>query len=373
MNILTYLVNIIRNEPATLLVAVLIAAIVVLVFLIPSVLKHGKTVKKGQFAKIDLRSNKVGYTLAISVLVLAMISAAFSIWTNWDYVAGQLGFGPKIAAEVEGETIFQKDLDARVATQEYFYTNVAKLTQEEPMEIEDQVMEEMVQEILLRNLLAERGVTVTDSEVRQRIKETTVDRSFKGNWTAYENYLKSRYHTTLEEVMRTNRIELLKEKLGQLKTEKHILAIWVVKSEPQYISYAKMTDKQKSQHEKANKEKKEKANQVLQRVKNGEDFGKLAEQYSEDKKSAKNGGDLGFLHLPRSVEEAFQESLKSFPGEASVFIALEKLGVGEVKLYESFTGYTIVKVTEIKKGLIGDQSVDSWYKSYREKANVIIY
>src|SRR5208283_126818 len=46
-----------------------------------------------------------------------------------------------------------------------------------------------------------------------------------------------------------------------------------------------------------------KAESVLKQVKAGGDFAKLAEQYSEDPGSAKNGGELGWIGRGRTVPE----------------------------------------------------------------------
>lgn len=373
MNIADYSLDILRNEPATILAVIILASIVFLIFLIPSVVKHSRNLKKTKFQPINWRASKPVYAVAGLVLILTVLSTIFSIWTNKDYVAGRFGRGPEIVAKVESETILKKEYESRLAAQKYFYTSVAKLVQEEPESIESATIEEMIQEILLTNLLAEQDIKVTDKEVRQRIKKTVVDRKFKGNWTAYEKHLKKEYQTTLEEVMRTTRIELLKEKVAQLKTTKHIFAAWIAKNEPQMISYGAMTAEMRAAHKKANKAKKDKAEGFLQKVKSGEDFAGFAKQISEDTKSAKKGGDLGFLFLPRSADETSQESLISFPGSTAILTALEKLGVGKIKLYEGFTGYTVVKVTEVKEGPVGTQSVKDWYKTYREEADVTIY
>ena len=373
MNILTDFVNILRNEPATLLAVIVLASILFLIFLIPTAIKHSKDLKKTKFQLINWRVGKPIYAVAGLVLILTVLSIAFSIWTNWGYVAGKIGLGPEVVAKVEGETILKEDYETRLAAQKYFYTNLARPIQEEAESIESVAMEEMIEEILLTNLLAERNIKVTDSEVRQRIKKTLVNSKFKGNWVAYEKSLKKEYRTTLEEVMRTTRIELLKEKVGQLKSTKHIFAAWIAKNEPQFMPYEVMTAEMRAAHKKANKAKKDKAEGFLQKVKSGEDFAGLAKQISEDTKSAKKGGDLGFLFLPRSADETSQESLNSFPGTTAVLTALEKLGAGEIKLYEGLASYTVVKVVEVKEGLVGTQSVEDWYETYREEADVTIY
>ena len=52
-----------------------------------------------------------------------------------------------------------------------------------------------------------------------------------------------------------------------------------------------------------------KANEVIEKLNKGEDFKKLAKKYSEDEKTAKNGGDLGYFSYDDMLEE-FSEATK---------------------------------------------------------------
>ena len=79
---------------------------------------------------------------------------------------------------------------------------------------------------------------------------------------------------------------------------------------------------------------KQQAESILQRVNKGEDFAKLAKEYSMDS-SASRGGDIGFNR---------REDLSPEFGDA-VF----SLAVGGVKLIKSDYGYHIIKVTDKKE------------------------
>lgn len=80
-----------------------------------------------------------------------------------------------------------------------------------------------------------------------------------------------------------------------------------------------------------------KAEQALQRIRNGEDFGKVAGELSDDPGSAAQGGDLGFFTKGMMVPEF----------DAAVF----SLPKGEVSdLVQSPFGFHIIEVTDIEPG-----------------------
>lgn len=78
-----------------------------------------------------------------------------------------------------------------------------------------------------------------------------------------------------------------------------------------------------------------KAKDILARIKNGEDFAKVAAEVSQDPGSAQKGGDLGFFDRRRMVQ----------PFDSVAFL----LKVGQVSdLVRTPFGWHIIKVTEIK-------------------------
>lgn len=279
---------------------------------------------------------------------------------------------PKTAATVNGEEIPYQDYKTRLDAQTYFYTTISPLPKEEAPGLGERIREEMIQEVLLTQLLAEHGITVTDEEIRQRIQEIAVDRLFEGDWVKYEEELKSIYHTTLKEVMRTYRLGILEEKMSQLKTKKRVLAIWVEKTEPQLIAYESMSEEQRMQSEEINREKKEKAEEAFRKIRAGEDFASIAREFSEHVESAQKGGDLGMLVPPAGSLSVFKEDAMSFPMDIGFLEALEELQTGESKLYEGFTGYFILKIAETEMGLLGDQGFDQWYADFRSHADITI-
>lgn len=82
----------------------------------------------------------------------------------------------------------------------------------------------------------------------------------------------------------------------------------------------------------------EEAKNILERIKKGESFSKLAKSLSKDKNSAKKGGDLGFFGRGQMVPEF----------ERAAF----NLRVGEVSNpVRTRFGYHIIKITDRKEGI----------------------
>ncbi len=93
-------------------------------------------------------------------------------------------------------------------------------------------------------------------------------------------------------------------------------------------------DKSASEEEK--KKAKEKAEDIFKKIKSGEDFSKLASEFSDDPGSKKKGGDLGFLPKGKTVP-SFEKAAFS-------------LKVGEVSdIVETNFGYHIIKVEDKKE------------------------
>ncbi len=75
--------------------------------------------------------------------------------------------------------------------------------------------------------------------------------------------------------------------------------------EAKHILISSETDDDVTDEEKEAKDKeaKAKAEEIIEKLKNGEDFSKLAKEYSDDEGSKENGGDLGYFNTGDMVEE----------------------------------------------------------------------
>ena len=104
---------------------------------------------------------------------------------------------------------------------------------------------------------------------------------------------------------------------------------------------------------------KQKAEDILKRVKNGEDFASLAKEYSQDT-SATNGGDIGYSKDGELVK-SFEDALKSLKN-------------GEVypEVVESDYGYHIIKKTGEKQASFEDEKESLITKLSYNKQNTLI-
>ena len=86
----------------------------------------------------------------------------------------------------------------------------------------------------------------------------------------------------------------------------------------------------------SDKKQREKAEEVLQRVRNGEDFAKLAKEFSSDPGSKDKGGDLGWFGSGQMVPEFEKAAFALKPGEVSGVVQ-SQFGFHIIKLEERKT------------------------------------
>ncbi|WP_332650115.1 peptidylprolyl isomerase [Lysinibacillus sp. 54212] len=96
------------------------------------------------------------------------------------------------------------------------------------------------------------------------------------------------------------------------------------------------------------------AKEVLAKVKAGEDFAKLAKEYSKDPGSAENGGALGFFGTGKMVPEFEEAAFAMKKGEVSA------------EPVKTVNGYHIIKVTDKK------EAVEATFEDSKEEARKLL-
>jgi foldase protein PrsA len=192
-------------------------------------------------------------------------------------------------------------------------------------------MKERVGKTVLRDLIDEKVLSkkykVTDEEIDREIER-----------------IKEAYGTQYDLAVQQNGENVIRDmvKLDLLRTKAAIEGIKVTDKELKEY-YDNYKPKIRASHILVKDEKT--AKEVKAKLEKGEDFAKLAKEYSQDPGSASNGGDLGWFGPGKMVKE-FED-------------AAYKLKVGEVSdPVKTDYGYHIIKVTDKEKKKSFDEMKD---------------
>lgn len=161
-----------------------------------------------------------------------------------------------------------------------------------------------------------------NKEEEEKVKEQI--NQLKNNYTdeAVLKQLLQQYFAvdTLEELEKVLRLEFkrslavkdyIKENLKDSEIEKYYNEniFGEVKASHILIPLSVSQDAESDEIAEAEKEAKKTAEEVIKKLKDGQDFAKLAKKYSKDTASAEKGGDLGYFQLDDMVEE-FSNAVK---------------------------------------------------------------
>lgn len=210
-------------------------------------------------------------------------------------------------------------------------------------EFKEDILNRMIQDELVYQKSEDKKLVPSDEEVNKQYDE------FKKSIGDNGEYIKKLKDAGIDEAFLKDQMKkdvaiqnYSAEYIANLKTSNDDLNKYYndkkeefrkeeVKASHILISTQDAEGKALSDKDKANKKKE--AEDILAKIKAGEDFGDLAKKYSNDPGSAKNGGDLGFFAKGVMVAE-FENTAFS----------LEKGKVSD--LVESEFGYHIIKVTD---------------------------
>lgn len=210
-------------------------------------------------------------------------------------------------------------------------------------EFKEDILNRMIQDELVYQKAEDKKLVPSDEEVNKQYDE------FKKSIGDNGEYIKKLKDAGIDEAFLKDQMKkdvaiqnYSAEYIANLKTSNDDLNKYYndkkeefrkeeVKASHILISTQDAEGKALSDKDKANKKKE--AEDILAKIKAGEDFGDLAKKYSNDPGSAKNGGDLGFFAKGVMVAE-FENTAFS----------LEKGKVSD--LVESEFGYHIIKVTD---------------------------
>jgi peptidyl-prolyl cis-trans isomerase SurA len=244
----------------------------------------------------------------------------------------------KVAGVVGGSVILKSDIELQYA--QYLVAG----NQPDP-NIRCMVLQRLLTQKLLAQQAVIDSVTVTEDDVDAQIDRrmrASIQRA--GGQDRLEQFLGRSVLQYKDEIRPDIREQMVAEKMQQKITEKVGVTPQEVKRYFESIPKDSLRTYNKEVEvgeivfqPKLNKDEKafykQKAEDLLKRVKNGEDFGTLARLYSQDPGSAPEGGDLGF----------FDRTLMAKEFSAMAF----KLKAGEVSpVFESEFGFHFLQVIE---------------------------
>lgn len=199
---------------------------------------------------------------------------------------------------------------------------------------------------LMNQKMIEQGADKAGIEMTWADKQKQVTDALSKTGAANLDQLLNQYRITWYRFMTATKLSGLMEKLvqKQVSVTDADYADWI-KARHILIKFpADEKDKEK-QKEIAKK----KIDEIAAKVKNGEDFAKLADEYSEDpgneRDGKKQGGDLGWFSRGRMVQEFENAAFKLKPGEVSEPV-------------ETYYGYHLIKLEKTGKEASAAEKAD---------------
>jgi len=266
---------------------------------------------------------------------------------------------PDVMATVNGKEILRSDLERKY----HDYRLSQGETQQEPSAEQAEiirlgVLRQMIDEEILQQRAAKLNVTASDEDVNAKLTE------IKAPYTQedFDKQLKLR-NQTLDDLKRDIRNDLTENKLLNKEIESKInitdaeIASFYNSHksefnfiEPQYhlaqivVTGGPSQQAGNLQNNKASgdADAKKKIQTLQNKLENGEDFGAVAMNFSENANNASNGGDMGFVaeSALRSEPDAFNAISKLKPGQISEILPIyDSAGPGRRTV-----GYAIYKL-----------------------------
>ncbi len=278
-------------------------------------------------------------------------------------IAGVAGCSSNdVAAIVNGEEISKAELDAQVDRLKEQSPQMFEGEEGESrmLDFQRQLLDNMINNVLIRQAAEERGITISDEEIQAQIADLQAGFPSETEFNAAladANLTLADLEQQLRDQLATQR--LMEELVGDDEVTDEEINEYYEQNAGQFEEQAAV----RASHILFDPDDKATAEQVLAEVNAGGDFAELATEHSKDPGSAAQGGDLGWSDPARPFVPEFQN-------------ALEALSVGEVsELVETEFGWHIIKVEEKrderKKPL--DEVADQIEEQVLQQRNITAY
>lgn len=272
-----------------------------------------------------------------------------------DTTEGKVIDGKEVIAVVNGENILKSDFDSQVsqvksaleANGQNFSTDEGKKNLQE---MKQKVLDSMIKDVLSLQQAKKENVTLEPNQLEEAISQLE---AYHGGKDALDNYLKQ------QGMDRKSFEKLLQDQLIINNLEEKLTADVKVTDEEvkKYFDSNQDMFKLPSPEIRASHilvATEAEANKLLDEIKAGKDFAELAKQYSTDKASKDNGGDLGYFGKGTMDPEFEKAAFALKQGEVSQPVKTQ-------------FGYHIIKVTG-ERASLGFDDVKDYIKSNLESS-----
>ncbi len=240
-----------------------------------------------------------------------------------------------VAAEVNGQPIAESLLDEQFAQYKEQYPQLFEGpdAEERVIEYRRRILDGLIDDELIRQAAEEMDLAVTDEDVQKQVDQ--LKEGF-GDDAKFEQAITSA-GMTIDQLKSQIREQMLTQKIIEsLDSGDKITDVEVKEYYEKNKEQFKIEPAKRFSHILFKAEDEAGARAVLKRLQQGDDFAKMAKEYSADKDTAEKGGDLGYPQTTFALE--FKQ-------------AADKLKVGEISdLVKTPYGWHIIKATEERAG-----------------------
>ncbi len=245
----------------------------------------------------------------------------------------------KVIGEVNGVKLYESQVQGiidEILPRAFYHS---KITPEKREEFRGRAIEELIKRELFYQEAKKKGMTVKRSEIKDAIK--TIKKRFRSE-DEFKKALRNSNYTIeglekdIERSMLINRFAE-KEIIERSRVSDEELKDYYEKNKgsfkrPEALRLKEILLKVDPTSSKEERDKvRTQAEEIMDRLKKGEDFSELAYKYSMDDWRVK-GGDMGIVHKGRLMPEIEEVAFR--------------LKGGEISIVESIYGYHIIKVEE---------------------------
>lgn len=259
---------------------------------------------------------------------------------------------PALAARVNGVPIFLSDFEKRVAAyeREWIRNGLDPQSEEGRRRLADlprQILEGMIEEVLIEQHAAAMGITVSAEEVEAALDQLVQE---SGGLEAFRQRL-SALGMTEEEFRRNQRAAMLAQKVFARLT----------------ADLPEVVEQVHARHIQVPSE--EMARQLLERLRQGEDFAELARQHSQNEATRELGGDLGwFARGTLAIPELEAAAFTTPPGQ----VALVRVG-NAYHLLLVVEKDPARPLSEDQKDLLRQRRIREQLQAWRSEARVELF